>query len=145
MAGVVKKMKFPRPGVEQTSQAQQFLAAEQQTLEREKEKKKIERLAQEKVQEIQTKTALEALQVASEWQQCSSPEGYAYYYNNNTGGITNSLKSSNTTHMASTDTYPLPSGFYIFCLKWILELFHFVSNFVFFHAIPTTQNLIFSV
>ena len=89
MAGIVKKPKLSKPGVEQISQAQQFLAAEQQTLEREKEKKKIEKLAQEKVHEIRTKIALEAVQTAaveSKWQQCYSSEGYAYYYNINTGG-----------------------------------------------------------
>ena len=93
MAGVTKKAKLPRPGMEQLTQTQQFLAAEQQTLEREREKEKIMAMAQERMQEIQTKAATEAAQKAysaivdvSEWEQCYSPEGYVYYYNSKTGG-----------------------------------------------------------
>lgn len=100
MAGVTKKAKLPRPELEQTSRAEQFLVSEQQTLEREKEKERIKTLAQQRVQEIQTKASLEAVQLSCsathpmtqmgsecKWQQCYSPEGYVYYYNNDTGGI----------------------------------------------------------
>ena len=91
MAGITKKAKFPRPGVEQMTQQEQFMAAEQQTLEKEEEKKKIAKLALEKVQEIQSKSVLETAQTSaavteSEWTQYYSPEGYPYYYSNKTGG-----------------------------------------------------------
>jgi len=95
VAGMTKNAKMPRSELsEQLAQTEQFLAAEQRTLEREKEKEKIKALAQEKMQEIQTRTAMEAAQkavhsgptVAGDWQLSSSPEGYAYYYNHKTGG-----------------------------------------------------------
>ena len=93
VAGMTKKAKMPQSELsKQLAQTEQFLAAEQLTLEREKEKEKIKALAQEKMQEIQTRAAMEAVQkvvsaIAGDWQQSYSPEGYLYYYNNKTGGI----------------------------------------------------------
>ncbi len=92
MAGVTKKAKPREESEQQMSQIELFLAAEQDTLEREIEKEKIRTMAQEKMQEIQTKAAMEAAQkayfdaLADGWQQCYSPEGYLYYYNAKTGG-----------------------------------------------------------
>lgn len=112
--GQVKKAKVPvTPEINQLEQIQLFLKAEQESAERELEKKKIEALAQQKVQEIQTKAAVEAYNaysssyiVQSSWQQCYSPEGYIYYYNSATGGNGNqSLNfyfSVNSVTVAST-------------------------------------------
>lgn len=101
--GHAKKAKLPvstQDEEEQLAQqqARMYLAMEEEKYEREVEKKKIEAHAQEKIQQIQ-KEALEkayksysssylsASYNAVPWQQCSSPEGYVYYYNTATGGM----------------------------------------------------------
>lgn len=95
--GKAKKAKKPAvisPEVEREQQIQQFLAMDQEELEREMEKKVIEEKVQQKIIEIQDKALESAYQAYStsyvhsvSWQQCFTPEGYVYYYNSATGGM----------------------------------------------------------
>lgn len=114
--GRVKDAKLPvSPEVEQVCKLQDYLTTEQQKLERELEKKKIEANARQKVQEIQTKileksyqayssSYLSGTQDPSLWQQGYSPEGYIYYYNTVTGGIIvyTHIRHNNSTVLTST-------------------------------------------
>ena len=89
--GKVKKAKVPLVSTEaeQLLQVQEFLAGEQEKVEKELEKKKIEAHAKQKVEEIQSKALESAYKAYSSnyaWQQCYSSEGYPYFYNSVTGG-----------------------------------------------------------